>query len=1108
MLVFGVRHVPALVAALLTAALLTLGAPLRAGAQSATGEIDIDVVDGASNRPLGDVRTFLLGAQTANALTNASGSIKFTDVPIGIYRMRVTLRGYDGATTREFDVLPDRAVHVRITLTKALARPGTGAGTTTGGTDGGNENLKVIGTVSARAKIAISTSDINADSPIRRLSDSLTDALDKLAGVSVTGDATDPNSPVQISLHNQDESQTALTLDGIPLSAPGAAGNLRGIGTDLFSGSSVSFAPTAGGLAGGVNFSTLQPTQALQVRANGTTGTFDRSNYGFAATGSVGSLGFVVQHTWRGSNSPLTFQEYEDQSGLDYEHGGESVSESDLIKVRYRLGDDRTSITASALDTNREAYAICAQDVTILPCGIGPNNLNFGRYAMAYGTVQSLIGNVQTNFSAYANSGAQTTDDLDRYVLSPGTGNPEDPSSYVPTLDPSETFTNTVTRGVAYSASIAEARHTLSLVGNTYAAINTNNPIVGSQFVTAYTNAASSTRYQFSDAIKSNDQLILTPSVSFADTSGVGGSFLAGMGASWTPKLHDAYSLSLNVGSSQPNLGAVRSFSDPVSARFNCGAQTAVVSGPGDTGEGQKQSSSSINAAWAHTFNGGATFSVNAFSQLQSGQLINAAIEEPAAYFTAAGAGYLQTLDAAYRAPSVCGVNAAAPAVFVQESVAGTRRLYQGIDFSGRFELSPYIAIIPSYSLNEAILEAASGRLEDGPSTTIVGAQLPNRPLHRGNVALDGLLPRAGVELLANAQYVGSNNQQNLGPYVSVSFGISHKFGPGQLTLFENNAFNTYGGEFATDASAQPQPLSNGALYRVAGTPLTPRTLFLSYAAAIGGPAPGPAFRQFQRGGSNRLAQATPPPQASGTPAPEASGAPRRPQRFTSNPPPPGTDPLSLATSRTESCTADAQSAAKPLFDALHAYVAAYEKGDKPADVPDVNVIAHKTPAGSAVAYYLELHLNLPRPPGATGQGGGAGRRGGAGGGFPGGPEGGPPGGGPPGGGGFPGGGPPGGGGPGGPPGGEVVAGSSQTQQRTPEQEAARRAFLNSPQIKAFRGFVGCAYITILSQIEAKAKGIVLEGGRPGLIYVPGTGIVFVEPRELPQGGGSLKSGT
>jgi hypothetical protein len=1089
--VLGRHRIFAFALALSTAAALGTAAPPAALAQSATGEIDIDVVD-ANDAPLGNVRTFLLGAQTANALTNASGSIRFTDVPIGIYRMRVTLRGYDGATTREFDVLPDRAVHVKITLTRQTARTGTANGSTAASASG-NGNLKIIGSVTARTKVAISTSDINADSPIRRLSDSLTDALDKLAGVSVTSDSTDPNSPVQISLHNQDESQTALTLDGIPLSAPGAAGNLRGIGTDLFSGSSVSFSPTAGGLAGGVNFTTLQPTQALQVRASGTTGTYDRSNYSFATTGSVGSLGIVLQHTWRGSNSPLTFQEYEDQSGLDYEHGGESISESDLVKLRYRLGDDRTTVTASALDTNREASAICAQDVTILPCGIGPNNFNFGRYALAYATVQSLVGNVQTNFSAYANSGNQTVDDLDRYILSPGNGNPQDPASYVPTLDPSLTYTNTVTRGVAYSASIAEARHTLSLVGNTYAAINSTVPVVGSQYVTAYTNAASSTRYQFSDAIKSNDELTLTPSLSFADTSGVGGSFLAGMGAAWTPKLHDAYSLSLNVGSSQPNLSAVRSFSDPVSARFNCGAQTAVVSGPGDTGDGQKQSATAINAAWAHTFNGGATFTVNAFSQLQSGQLIGANIEEPLSYFDAAGAGYLQTLYAAYRAPSVCGVNAPTPAVFVSESVAGTRRLYQGMDFTGRFELSPYVALIPSYSINQAILEAASGRLEDGPSTTIVGAQLPNRPLHRGNVSIDGLLPRSGIEMLANAQYVGANNQQNIGPYVSVSFGISHKFGPGQLTLFENNAFNAYAGEFASDSFALPQPLSNGAEYRVAGTPLTPRTIFLSYAAAIGGPAPGPAFRQFQRGGGgNRLAQAAPAPQAEASPSATASGAPARPQRFTSNPPPPGVDPLSFDTARTQTCTADAQAASKPIYDGLRAWIAAYEKGEKPVDVPNFTIVSHKTPAGSPVPYYLEIRQVFPRPPGAAqnAQGGG-GRRGGGfpgGGGFGGGPEGGPSGG--------PGGGPP--------PGGEITAGSTP-QQRSPEQEAARRNFLNSPQVKAFRGFIGCAYITIMTQADAKAKGIAPEGGRFALLYVPGTGLVFVEARELPQGGGSLK---
>ncbi len=101
--------------------------------------------------------------------------------------------------------------------------------------------------------------------------------------------------------------------------------------------------PQAGALGGGVNFRTLQPTQALQVRASGTTGTFDRSNYALAATGSIGSLGLALQHTWRGSNSPLTFQDYEDQSGLTYPHEGESTSLGDFLKFRYRLGDDRTT---------------------------------------------------------------------------------------------------------------------------------------------------------------------------------------------------------------------------------------------------------------------------------------------------------------------------------------------------------------------------------------------------------------------------------------------------------------------------------------------------------------------------------------------------------------------------------------------------------------------------------------------------------------------------------------------------------------------------------------------------------------------------------------------
>jgi hypothetical protein len=86
------------------------------------------------------------------------------------------------------------------------------------------------------------------------------------------------------------------------------------------------------------------------------------------------------------------------------------------------------------------------------------------------------------------------------------------------------------------------------------------------------------------------------------------------------------------------------------------------------------------------------------------------------------------------------------------------------------------------------------------------------------------------------------------------------------------------------------------------------------------------------------------------------------------------------------------------------------------------------------------------------------------------------------------------------------VTAQSSPETRSPQADAARRSFQNSPEFKAYRSFIGCAYVTVLSQADAAAKGIVLEGGRPGLLYVPGIGLTFVQPRELPPGGGSLKS--
>ncbi len=1038
-----------------------------AGAASDTGEITISVVDSNTALALANARTILVGPQTASSLTTAAGIIHYTDVPVGIYRVRVVLRGYDGSSSAEFEVLPNRAVSVRVAL--ALSSGG----------------LKTIGTVTARSNVTVASSDIGENSPIRRLSDSLTDALDKVAGVSVTQDATDPNSAVTVSLNGHDESQTAVSLDGIPLAAAGATANLRAIGTDLFSGSSTSHSPGAGSLGGGVNFRTLQPTQSLQVRTSGTTGTFDRSNYQIAATGSVGSVGLAVQHTWRGSNSPLTFQDYRDQSGLTYPHEGESHNSGDFLKFRYRLGDERTTISGTALTNNSDAHAICARDVTLLPCGIGPNNQNYGRFGFAYATVQSLVGTVATSLTAYESAGTQNTDDVNRYVLLPEFGTPGSERcggnaaaggaalGYAEQLCPSVGDNENLNRGFSYSASIAQGKHTFALSGNTTSATNTSHPTAGSRFETTFTNATVSSNYQLSDAYKVNDRLTVSPRLSLANTTSLGTSLLGGIGAAWRPQAADTYGASLNVGSSQPSVNLNRSFSDPVSARFDCGAGTAVVSGPGDR-NGGAQSAVSLDATWTHQFaRSGAQFSLDAFSQVQAGQIINATIAEPSTFFPA---GYLATLANVFASQTVCGPSAT-PAVYVNEPVGGTRRIYRGLTASGRVGLGRYFVALPNYTLNVAELTAASARLNDGASTTIVGRQLPNRPVHRAGVTFDGLLPRSGTELLVNAQYTGANNQQNLGPYATFAAGISHAFGPGRMTLFENNIFNTYGGVFATDTNAQPLALSSGGLYRTAATPLTPRVVSLSYTVNFGGARPAAA-----------LASVTGVAQTVGGAAPAAGAAagraPGTGNRFVPVPPPPGTDPLSLATTRT-SCDATAQATAKPLFDALRAYVTAYEAKTALPDVPGVDIAAHRLALDPNIPYYFEL-----RPRGAPAGGGrpaadGAGvDRGRPGGGFRGGEDGGPP------------------GGVGGPPPPPVGAAGG-----SPTTSAANGAAARGGALRLLRGFTGCAYVTVLTSAEAKAKGIVSPSGRPGLFYVPSIGFVFVQPPQLPQGGGSLKAG-
>src|ERR1035437_10492812 len=151
---------------------------LRCGASP--GIIEITVKDAGVQQALVNARVFLIGPTVASALTTKSGIVKYTDVPSGIYRVRVSKSGFTGVTSAAFEVLGNKQVAVVVDLgTQKPAAPQT---TTSSTTDTGG--LKIIG--SRRARVTVSTTDVDENSAVRRISDSLTDALSTIGGVDVT----------------------------------------------------------------------------------------------------------------------------------------------------------------------------------------------------------------------------------------------------------------------------------------------------------------------------------------------------------------------------------------------------------------------------------------------------------------------------------------------------------------------------------------------------------------------------------------------------------------------------------------------------------------------------------------------------------------------------------------------------------------------------------------------------------------------------------------------------------------------------------------------------------------------------------------------------------
>ena len=936
------------VALLCALALLNVPPDTARAQQSDSGEIHIVVTDAVSKQPLELARVLLDGAVIVSELTNKSGKVDFTDVPDGIYRARVVKRGYTSLTSASFEVINGRIVTVSMSLVED-----------TGG-------LKVIGTVSVKASATISSTSINENSPQRRLSDDLAGALNKLSGVSVSTSSDDSDSPQTISLEGHDPSQTQLTLDGIPLNAPGSAGNLGAYATDLFTGASVHQGQTLGAAGGAVNFSTLQPTLTWLSTATLTAGSYGKYNYGFSETGSIDRLGIAAQTVYRQTPSLVDgLPPYLDASGFDYVHDGDTTITGSLLKLRYQFSDSQT-VSGTFLSSARDTNLVClrAYSPPALPCGYGPNNSSEGSVQLYSLTDNALLGATQVQASVYTNTTQGLLDEVDRFV--DGVAAPIGYSSLAQT------------QGFSINATLpAKERHTISIQAYGTNTTSSTTPLVPQ--AQQYYNGSQQTQYsaiQATDAIHSNDKLTLLGSAGVSTATGsLGATLIATAGATWRPNALDSLTASYSLGGVAPTAGRAQILTDPASLRFDCNGNVAYGNAPGQ--QPGPSSSNSERLAYTHLLHGG-SLTLTLYNQVQDGVLLPVLVNGSVLnQLDQLPFGYVSQARAIYQ--SAAGCNTAAASNFTPRQlyfttpVTGVQRTYQGGSIAGYATFGDLIAQ-PYYDVTVAKASSTSPYFANPYAITIAGQQLPNVPLQKAGLVLDFKAPHSIFEWLADAQYTSKNNPNNLPAYVTFDAGVSAQTSHGVITVAESNITNTYSGIFAGPTYAVPYTTLGGFDVATTARPLAPRSYSVTYTARFGAGASAysPSSLSLPRSGGGRGGG----PEGGG-PGPE--GGPRGPggsggpggggggfaRLFSPLPTSPPADPFAL-NQNAQTCTAAGQTAAKQLSGELKAYVAQIEAAKTAAGYPatfqapafsDATVTYHALAGGKQYALSIVPHF-------------------------------------------------------------------------------------------------------------------------------------------------------
>ena len=766
-------------------AMLMWCCPPAARAAGDLGAVEVLVVQAPAGKPLAGAQIALSGPKNGVLLTDGSGVVRFDDLPPGVYGVRVRKEQYADARSERFEIKAAAVSSVRVELAP----------------------YQVIGHVTATSRVTIAS--IDESSAVRRVSETLGEALQNVAGVSLQLDGT------SISLRGFDPSQTGFSIDGIEV-AGGVPSALLSSG--LFSGASVDFSPSARSVAGSVNYQTINPTKQWRELAEVSYGSFDRSGYLVSTTGTIGKLGLALQHGWHGSESPLTGLFYRDSSGLDYRHDGATRNDGDIAKLTYSI-NQHTTLRVSAMHAGFFGADVCTNDTTLLPCGYGPGIATRKTFYFYSVGAQSLVGNVSLNAAVYDNVNRLDTDASSRYVAG--------------RHDPFNSLRNVSNGGMLISANATQGRHALALGFSQYRGTNDLLEQYGGS-TAASTSTIVGYRATLSDAFSAARGLKLTGSASLAGATGIGHAVLGSFGAEWKPRRSDTFDVSVSSGISAPNLQAVTTYSDPKKADIDCYGRSAFVQGPSEP-PAAAQHSTSVQVSARHGWSRGEV-RATAYDTRQYGTTFYGALPlAGAAIGTPLPDGYLAALQQTWSAPMVCGAAAFDPSrAFAYEILSKVGQRLTGVTADGRALLGRSTAAFFSYGLTSASVTHVDPSLVARGFLLPPGRQLPGRPLHMASATISTVQARAGLEYILSMRYVGTDNVENQNPYHVVNAGIVKSLRYGKLSLLASNIFNAEGGVLTTYRGINPFALPGGGSVAFPTSPLSPRQFTLRYAVGVG----------------------------------------------------------------------------------------------------------------------------------------------------------------------------------------------------------------------------------------------------------------------------------